>query len=109
MATLQDYEIFLDDERLPPSAMHDAVIVRDFWEFKRTLIDRGIPKYISFDHDLGDMEYTGKTCAEFLVCQLFDDVPEDIADFQFYVHSQNPIGAENIRAFLTQFLDVITP
>ncbi len=105
---LADYEIFLDDERMPSEAMKDAVIVRDFWEFKRTINERGIPKFISFDHDLGCMTYTGKSCAEYLICRMFDYPKEALKEFDFYVHSQNPIGAENIRRLLEQFIEEMT-
>lgn len=99
---LADYKIFLDDERMPGESLKDAVIVRDFWEFKRVINERGVPKYITFDHDLGD-RYTGKDCAEYLIARLFD-TPELAAEFEYDVHSQNPVGAENIRAFLNNYL-----
>lgn len=105
---LADYKIFLDDERFPADSLSDAVIVRDFWEFKRVLADRGVPKYVAFDHDLGDPNYNGKKCAEQLIMMMYDLSPEDIAEFTFDVHSQNPVGAENIRSYLTQFLEEMT-
>lgn len=101
---LADYEIFLDDERMPCSAMFDAVIVRDFWAFKRTIVERGIPKYVSFDHDLGFSKHTGMDCAMFLIAMMFDYKPSNVEDFQYYVHSQNPVGAENIRCFMENHL-----
>ena len=105
---LADYKIFLDDERMPAESLKDAVIVRSFWEFKRVITARGIPKYITFDHDLGDRDYTGKKCAEYLAMRMSGRYRcDDIADFRYDVHSQNPVGAENIRRYLDQFLKVI--
>lgn len=101
---LADYTLFLDDERFPVDDSY--VICRDFWEFKSTIHELGIPKHICFDHDLGDSKYTGLKCAEFLYL-CFLDQPWDAKDFTFSVHSQNPVGAENIRAFLKNMLESI--
>jgi len=107
MTTLSDYTLFLDDEREPPSEMENVVIARDFWEFKRVIAAMGIPKYVSFDHDLGSMDSNGKDCAEFLIMRMIMERPSDIDDFQYYVHSQNPVGAENIRRFMDKYLEDI--
>ena len=109
---LADYSLFLDDERQPgKDLVAPVVIVRDFWAFKKTLIELGIPRYITFDHDLGG-EYTGKSCAEFLAFMLFsmDDEEEAIAavkELEWDVHSANPIGAMNIRLYLKSAFEEI--
>lgn len=107
------YKLFLDDERNPsdvtwvryplPSqtANNDQtwVICRSFWDFKSTLMERGLPPYfVSFDHDLGRepgrREFNGTDCAEFLIryCKKFDFKLPD-----FVVHSKNPVGAQRIN------------
>ncbi|USV41122.1 hypothetical protein [Xanthomonas phage BUDD] len=95
---LADYTLFLDDEREPGDFFKKVVIARNYEEFCEMIDTRGIPKYISFDHDLGEGK-NGKDCAAFLAQRFFDQ-PEDVDSFRYGVHSMNPIGAENIRAFL---------
>lgn len=59
---------------------------------------------ISFDHDLG-----GDDTAMVVVKRLIElDMDADGSfiprDFTFHVHSANPVGGENIRALLAQYL-----
>jgi len=60
------------------------------------------PSFISFDHDLGD-GLTGYDCAKWLVEYDLETglMP---ADFSFYVHSQNPVGASNIKNLLNSYM-----
>jgi hypothetical protein len=119
------YKLFLDDVRVPYDVFRmtilpiyendsDWVIVKSFGEFVDILIAKGIPDVISFDHDLsydhyleenqsGDIEYdslgekTGYDAAKMLVhvCQEQNkELP------MYYVHSANPVGAENIKRYL---------
>ena len=104
------YKLFLDDERNPIQCLSymlsrsnhsnlsfiykekDWEICRDFWSFKKCLIEKGLPELVSFDHDLGTDE-TGNTCAQFLLGYCMDkglDIP------QYVVHSMNPVGTQNI-------------
>lgn len=107
--------IFLDDERTPSDVSwirYDPdiqwTIVRNFAEFKDEIKSHGIPKYMSFDHDLADFdesgrEYTGLTCAKYLVDVVqTDDVelPEHI-----YYHTKNPIGLANIKGYIENYID----
>ncbi len=73
------------------------VIVKNYDEFVKFIIDNPMPKLISFDHDLSDEHYggdyskemTGKDCADFLVNFCIDkkvDLPKIL------IHSQNPGG-----------------
>lgn len=121
------YNLFLDDIRQPSAAgnympsgqkavyyMADWVIVRNYEEFVKIIEERGLPDLVSFDHDLADAHYdpstwkqtfsyrekTGMECAKWLVEYCMNNkkkLPE------FLVHSQNPIGAENIQKLLTNF------
>jgi len=70
---MDNYCLFLDDERIPygdtkqSSAFDltrnpkyqilDWVIVRNFGDFVKTIEERGLPEMISFDHDLQDFHY----------------------------------------------------
>lgn len=124
-------KIFLDDERFPiqvykytniPIYQEEWQIVRNFKDFtffvrrNNTLIT-----HISFDHDLGEDETrklveggmskrkaratkklckSGMDCAKWLIeyCQE-KKYPLPI----YYVHSQNPVGKQNILALLDNF------
>ena len=119
--------LFLDDIRNPmdcvlymrPNKIYNESwdIVRTYDEFVKYILDNGIPDIISFDHDLADEHYspamndserynelsnlfkekTGNDCAKWL-CEYcmknFLPLPE------YYVHSMNPVGRENILSTL---------
>ncbi len=116
--------LFLDDNRNPSQCAHymhlrginvsiyseDWFIVRSYTEFKKWITKNGLPDYISFDHDLGDIagflvnrnakEYTGYDCAKWLVdyCIHYKlNLPE------YTVHSANPVGTINIESYLANF------
>jgi hypothetical protein len=63
-----------------------------------------MPKFVSFDHDLGPRRVTGMDFARWLIGYVMDK-EVDVSDFDFYVHSQNPVGAENIRSYMRQGLE----
>jgi hypothetical protein len=122
--------IFLDDIRHPSNAfigsvnlidhsgIDDWLLIRDYAQFSLVLTQFGLPKTVSFDHDLhfehiryfhehtmqtGYIEYdsfknkTGWHCAKLLVqlCKAHT-VPLP----KCYVHSANPVGKENILKLL---------
>lgn len=102
------YNLFLDDERYPSD--HD---VRDF-HISRTsedaitvMTEYGCPDFISFDHDLGG-EDTAMNVINWMITQDMDRITfgmRFIPDhFAFAVHSQNPIGAKNIKELLNRYL-----
>lgn len=98
------WKLFLDDERYPTD--NTWVIARNFDDAVWYVKSYGLPVFISFDHDLGaPQNRTGMDFAKWLVNHIIDnDLPID-DDFDWYVHSQNPIGAENIRSYLNQFFN----
>jgi hypothetical protein len=63
--------------------------------------------YISFDHDLGGNSGSGYDIAKLLV-DIDMNTPNDNyrfdKDFDFYVHSQNPIGKINIEKYLNNYI-----
>ncbi|MFP3598383.1 cyclic-phosphate processing receiver domain-containing protein [Chryseobacterium sp. SIMBA_029] len=113
--------LFLDDIRYPHEVYrytkqdiflrNDWHIVRNYEEFVTRITEKGLPKWISFDHDLADehylkpdsLDYTEKTgyeCAKWLIEYCLEnhvDLPE------FYCHSMNPVGKENILRLLENF------
>ena len=99
------YKLFLDDERHPPDTDENSwIIARNYDEFVECLQMYGHPEFISFDHDLGPGN-DGYDCAKWLALRCIDasiDLPE------YYVHSQNPVGANNINFYLAatqKFID----
>lgn len=96
------YKLYLDDIRNPKNS--DFRVVRSFEDAVNYVIQNGFPCYISFDHDLGENDSrTGYDFAKWLVeYDLIHNVmPED---FEYNVHSANPVGAENIRNFMDCYL-----
>lgn len=101
---------FLDIEGKVPKV--DATIewVLNYEQFVQWIEKFGMPDIISFDHDLADItkitttthqEKTGMDCAKWLVDYCIDN--KELLPI-FYVHSANPVGADNIRGLLSNYL-----
>lgn len=98
-------DLYIDDERNPKSEGWD--IVRSYDEAIHYMRKNGCPKYISFDHDLGYNTPTGKDIAKWMVERDLNDKGKFIPqDFEFNVHSANPVGAKNIAGLLKNYLEV---
>jgi hypothetical protein len=89
------WKLFIDDERFPAQDS-GWYIARNFDDACFMVIKQGIPNYISFDHDLGQGP-TGAAFAEWLTNYMLDNNQRFPGNFEYFVHSQNPIGAQNIR------------
>jgi len=101
------YKLFLDDERYPSDKSH-WIIARNFDDAVWYVENYGLPAFISFDHDLGHPQNrTGMDFAKWLCDWIMDnDKSIDVSiSFDYYVHSQNPVGAENIRHYMENFLN----
>ena len=101
------YFLFIDDERFPPRDRNQWIIARNWEDVMMCLRIHGMPGFISFDHDLGEDTHTGYDIAKLLV-SLDMDGEDDFKlpdEFDFYVHSQNPIGKKNIEEFLRNYLE----
>lgn len=108
------YKLFLDDERMPDQVTwvnihHDDrpwVIVRNVEDFKRCVMARGLPDYVSFDHDLQDWHYagnyldekTGLDAAKWLIeyCRS-----RQIPRPAYAIHSMSPVGRYRIEAAMS--------
>lgn len=109
-------KLYLDDIRPAPEGW---VLARDYWEFRKIIVEHGLPEEISFDHDLAGPHYalrtseeieeyggdewrelTGYDCAKMLVdhCK-FHHLPLP----KWSVHSMNPVGRQNIEALLNKY------
>lgn len=113
------WNLFIDDERniedvtWAPWQVREKyrneewVICRNYVQVMTEIMIRDFPSFISFDHDLGDGEPTGYDIVKELVEIDMTSVNEEarIPDgFNFYVHSQNPIGKANIEGLLNNYL-----
>ena len=114
---MNNYTLFLDDIRFPADVRHDygpyrnVVICRTMDDAVWCVEQYGLPTMISFDHDLADVHYiagdgekTGYTFAKWFCDYIIDNDLDIPADFSYNVHSMNPVGAENIRAYMENFL-----
>lgn len=99
-------------------------VVRNYNEFVEHIKNNGLPYFISFDHDLADTHYTpehlwndydkskewqnkqvhkektGYECAKWLVDYCIDN---NLKCPQYYCHSMNPVGKDNIIGLLMSF------
>lgn len=105
------YNLFLDDIRVPEMVYrnpndYDFVIVRTFEKFVAYVEKHGLPKYISFDNDLGlnpngKIAEDGYAAAKWLVY----DSGLNLMHLDFYVHSANPVAAKQIESLLTNYIN----
>ena len=105
------------------TSYYNIIWVKTYREFVNWIKKYGLPDGICFDHDLADnhklrseldvtewydmtenSEYTGYDCAKWLVEYCMDN-GEELP--KFYVHSANPVGADNIRGLLNNYLNKI--
>src|SRR5574343_2080973 len=99
-------KLFIDDERFPPRQHKDADIVRSYVDFLAYITRNGCPRFISFDHDLGENSLSGMDIAKYMVERDLDCGGKFIPEgFSYTVHSMNPIGASNIDCLLSSYLE----
>jgi hypothetical protein len=132
MGDLNKYYLFLDDVRFPKDVKwidlpsiepYSWTIVRNYNEFCDIIFLKGLPEFVTFDHDLSDSAYleynktinnkinysnitekTGYDCAKWLVeyCRI-----NNIKFPNYLVHSLNPIGTENIYRYVENYKRVV--
>ncbi len=102
---MKPWKLFLDDKRTPTTAGWE--IACTYEQAVRLIAERGMPQRIAFDHDLG-AEKSGMDFAKWLVESFLDDKLQIPDGFTFSVHSDNPNGAENIRALMAGILREMT-
>lgn len=95
------YKLFLDDEREPVT--DDWFIARTSTQAIEVVQTMGMPTFISFDHDLGGDD-TAIKFINWMTDEAIDDYLRFPSDFDYDIHSQNPIGAGNIRSKMDQLL-----
>ncbi len=102
--------LFLDDIRTPDMVFtnwqeYDFKIVRSYDAFVNCILENGLPKFISFDNDLGldakgEVAPDGYACVKWLVYES----GLDLTSLKFNVHSANPVASEQIKALLTNYI-----
>ena len=112
------YRLFIDDCRNPIDVKWGTIgerklyredewlIARNWAEVLELIVSLGMPKMISFDHDLGDNQPTGYDIAKHIANLIMNAEYELDPEFSILVHSKNPVGAENIRQYMKKFLEV---
>jgi hypothetical protein len=109
-----DYVSAYNYTKYKPFKTEKWVIVRNYKEFTDYITNNGLPKLISFDHDLADVHYlnqnvikydsftekTGYDCAKWLCdyCLINDKKIPD-----YYVHSMNVVGKQNIISYINNY------
>jgi len=102
----------------------EVIWVKSYDEYVEWLTENGLPDAITFDHDLDEEHYapqsawddyntwaeqqnfkekTGYDCAKWLIEYCMDN---KVSLPIFASHSANPVGRENIRKLLTNYLKV---
>lgn len=106
-------KLFLDDIRTIEMVYDKSMeaefdIVRTYDEFVEYIEKNGLPKFISFDNDLGldqngEIAKDGYAAAKWLVYNS----GLDLRNLKFSVHSANPVAAEQIRGLLKNYIDYL--
>ena len=99
-----NWKLFLDDERYPAKDTLESN-----WRIARSVKDAmyyiqqyGMPELMSLDHDLGLQQLTGMDFVKQLVSYAINNNWKTIHNIVFDVHSMNPVGAKNMRAYWKQ-------
>jgi len=105
------YNLFLDDIRTPEMVyvnpdVFNFKIVRTYDAFVTCILENGLPKYISFDNDLGlnkegIVAEDGYAAAKWLVYKS----ELNLTHLKFYVHSANPVAAKQIEGLLNNYIE----
>jgi hypothetical protein len=125
-----NFYLFLDDERSPNKVFWidlpknvPWVIVRNYKQFKQAIETRGIPAFVTFDHDLADEHYsmtsdevnsssyeevvgtyqekTGYDCLKWLVGKVLAPIGAPFPDYA--LHTMNSIGKDNMEKYINTY------
>lgn len=117
MSGNKDWILFLDDLRTPDQAGVGypvdelMIIARSMDDAIFYVMRYGIPRVIHFDHDLAEEHYikgygdkTGYDFARWLCDYILDNDLDFPKNFQYAVHSMNPVGREKIISYMNTFM-----
>lgn len=96
-------KLWVDDVReAPDDSWH---VVRTYQDAIDFVVEHKFNiKFISFDHDLGLLSITDGYELVKDLTGIDQEEPWMCEEFDFAVHSANPIGAENIRVWMGNYL-----
>lgn len=100
------YKMYIDDIRVPK--VDGYIVVRSVQEAVDYIKENGYPVFVSFDHDLGmdaaeiNELPSGYDFAKWLCEQDMDN--EFMQNFDYFVHSANPVGKANIEGYLENYM-----
>lgn len=94
------YKLYLDDLRDPPD--DSWVVARSSDEAFIILNVKGLPDFMSLDHDLGGDDTTMVFLKNLAIIYSEGPVPD------YQVHSANPVGRDNIIGFIESWRKSIT-
>ena len=97
-------KLWIDDCRDRPDA--SWLLVRTSDQAIDIIKHSGMPDMISFDHDLGGDD-TAMKVVHFIINSWLDKTLEIPKNFEYFVHSANPVGADNIRGTMDRFLQEV--
>ncbi|MCK5293879.1 MAG: hypothetical protein KAJ49_04455 [Arcobacteraceae bacterium] len=101
--------LYLDDLRVPIEPYD--FIARSYEEAIKIIEENGVPYFISFDHDLGvdennQLVKSGYDFAKWLIENDYHGIYKMPVDFNYQVHSQNPVGRKNIIQLMDRYIVV---
>lgn len=99
------YGLWLDDIRIPPPTLQNALIARNSNEAIDFVKNYGFPNFMWLDHDLGGDDTTMvflKAIAPLLIAGKIT-IP---TNFNYELITANPVGKANIESYLMQLIKV---
>lgn len=99
------WKLFIDDIRYPKD--EDYIIARNINEALYLIDKNGFPSFISFDHDLGENESSGYDFIKIIEEKALNKEWIIPTYFEYNVHSDNIVGAENIRIHFNNLLSFL--
>lgn len=100
-------KLYIDDIRIPKNS--DFIIVRSSTEAINYMKKNGCPQYISFDHDLGGAD-TSMIVIKWMIETDLNEIEKGNKffhyNFDYNIHSANPVGKENIDGYLKNYLKI---
>lgn len=99
---MESVKLYIDDIRVPKTD-GNWIILRTSDEAIEYVKKHGLPNFVSLDHDLGGDD----TVMIFLKWLIEYDLDNDIIpiEFEYNVHSANPVGILNITGLLDNYLN----
>ena len=99
------YKIFFDDLRTVDMVYKnpedwDFEVIRNIDDFKNTILDKGVPEFISFDHDLGKDDNGNVVDAYQALKWMVFDLELDLRNMDYKIHSANPLALEKIDCLI---------